>query len=307
MISNEQYVRLSLEANLFFLRIVKEHAIFAAASLPAKYAPTSAQFVSMKNSLERLLSRTLALSHGNISSEVMNSSELVTNLTLPAEKEVQALTGIPVNTAITVQETNLGYRDFYRQGGNIVQQVSALNREIIRQVTSAINFQSNLLRQILTCKAFSFVYPTNLDHVTREARAYVGLLNSLENKQAEDISVKGIIEQEIFWNEIMDEHAKFIRGYLDPSETKLFKTADNFADRLDALEAATVALRNNPTNLTTVTNESRELVTDLRNFKRQGTEGLVACKIKAIMPALLADHVTREANHYLRLLSTFKA
>lgn len=36
MLSNEQYVRLSLELNLFFLRIVKEHNVFAAASLLPK-------------------------------------------------------------------------------------------------------------------------------------------------------------------------------------------------------------------------------------------------------------------------------
>ena len=84
MLSNDQFVRLSLETNIFFLRIVKEHAIFAAAGLPAKYAPVSAQFISMKRNLENLLSRYLSLSTGKLSPEVTKSSELVTSLTLPA-------------------------------------------------------------------------------------------------------------------------------------------------------------------------------------------------------------------------------
>ena len=39
-----------------------------------------------------------------------------------------------------------------------------------------------------------------------------------------------------------------------------------------------------------------------RNFKVAGTEGIKDCKIKSIILPLLADHVLREANHYLRIL-----
>lgn len=92
--------------NLFFLRIAKEHTIFAAASLPPKYAHISMQFLSMNRSLERLLSRTVLLSHGNVSQNVINSSELVTEFTLPTEKATQSLTGIPINISITMEELN---------------------------------------------------------------------------------------------------------------------------------------------------------------------------------------------------------
>ena len=34
-----------------------------------------------------------------------------------------------------------------------------------------------------------------------------------------------------------------------------------------------------------------------------GVEGIEACKIRSLILPLLADHVLREANHYLRLLS----
>lgn len=34
---------------------------------------------------------------------------------------------------------------------------------------------------------------------------------------------------ECFWNQIMMEHALFIRGLLDPSENKLINTADESA------------------------------------------------------------------------------
>lgn len=44
------------------------------------------------------------------------------------------------------------------------------------------------------------------------------------------------------------------------------------------------------------------LTQKFRDFKRAGVEGIETCKIKSIILPLLADHVLREANHYLRLL-----
>lgn len=40
----------------------------------------------------------------------------------------------------------------------------------------------------------------------------------------------------------------------------------------------------------------------LRDFKAAGTEGILKCQIQSIMLPLLADHVLREANHYIRIL-----
>lgn len=39
-----------------------------------------------------------------------------------------------------------------------------------------------------------------------------------------------------------------------------------------------------------------------RDFKAAGTKGITECSIQGLILPLLADHVVREANHYLRLL-----
>jgi hypothetical protein len=54
-----------------------------------------------------------------------------------------------------------------------------------------------------------------------------------------------------------------------------------------------------------VTEESLRATKELRNFKAQGTEGILECKVKSIIIPLLGDHTLREANHYLRLLKIF--
>lgn len=303
MLSKEEYVRHSLELNLFFLRLVKEHAIFAAASLPPRDMEVSKQAVVLKNTGEKLLDKAISLSQGIISREVASSGELVTNYTLQLEKSTQFLTGIPIDTALTTRELELISAVQPKASGDLTPQVSALNKEALAATTAAIAFKRKLLKDILECKAFSFTYPLMLDHVIREAEFYVLLLNRLEKRDSND-SIKEFIELELNWNRIMGEHAKFIRGYLDPSEELLFETADTFADKFDKLIKRTSELINNPEILPLVTKESYENVTALRNFKKQGVQGIAECKIKSVIPPLLSDHVTREANHYLRLLKS---
>jgi len=308
MISDEQYVRLSLELNLFFLRIVKEHNVIAGASLPPKYSPILMQIIVVNKKLDALLSKTISLSQGKVSKEAMNSSTFITPFTLSAEKTTSYLTGVPINTSLTAKEINLGYRDYYRELFNITTSVSMLNKAILSLVNFVIKFQTNLLNKILSCKAFSYTYPSNIDHVIREERAYINMLNMLEKRQDQNTTTpQSIINQEIFWNDIMEDHAEFIRGYLDPSEKALFNTANSFVQKFNNIETATNALINNPNNLDTITKDIYVLVTEFRNFKSKATEGLLSCKIKAIMAPLLADHVTREANYYLEILRNSNA
>lgn len=132
----------------------------------------------------------------------------------------------------------------------------------------------------------------------REAELYQKMIASLEDGTCK--SVEQMAETERFWNQIMMEHALFIRGLLDPTEGELIETADSFAGDYQRLleEARQKDCRamNGPTRKTLETTKK------YRDFKAAGTKGITGCEIRSIILPLLADHVLREANHYLRLL-----
>ena len=303
MLTNQSYVRHSLELNLFFLRIAKEHAIFAAASLPPRDLPIVQQLIITKNQFEELLNRTVNVADGVVSPEVLASGELFTEFTLPAETQTQFLTGVPIDTNITKKEMVLrpGPRGDLTK---MVAEASKINQEAMKLIKEAIAFKEALLKNILTCKAFSYIYPSMLEHVLEESRFYLKLLEKLEKRDPID-SIKEVIEQHLVWNKVMFEHTTFIRGYLDPSEEALINTANNYAKEFKMLLNATRELPARPERLREVSRASRESVGRLRNFKRQSTDKILKCKIRSLINPLLSDHVTREANHYLRLLKTF--
>ena len=50
--------------------------------------------------------------------------------------------------------------------------------------------------------------------------------------------------------------------------------------------------------------QSLEATKKIKEFKTAGTEGILDCQIESLILPLLADHVLREASHYLRILES---
>lgn len=293
---NENYVVKSLELHLFFGRIMKEHSLF----LRAGFTPANASFSNraefFKREFERLLSRAVTLGDGIVSKDVLCSGELVTEFTLSTERQTAAFTGIGINKDITNRELRLNSGNCQCNISiSTVNSVRQLNRRALMLLDGLIAFKENILRNVLCCKMFTMNYPLLLEHIIREAKLYREYVQTLErNGCLEDKTMR---DTECFWNQIMMEHALFIRGLLDPTETELIDTADGFADDYKELLANCHNAQNRTIRATAL-----EETVKFRDFKKAGTQGIEQCKIRSVILPLLADHVLREANHYIRLL-----
>jgi hypothetical protein len=304
MLSNEDFVRQSLDLNLFFLRIMKEHSFFLEGGFTPANADLARQADAFKQQFESLLKEAVSLADRCISPDLVPSGEIVTEFTLNAEKATQFFTGIQIDTSITVAELSLVKGVHLLNLQTLTQRVADLNQRAIETTRALISFKTLVLDSVLSCRMFTFNYPLLIDHIRREAILFVELLTRLQNRVVIDMT-RFALEQEFFWNRIMAEHAKFIRGLLDPTEEALFQTAHNFGREFDELTAKALAAHTQINLLPQVTRESLRETVEIRDFKRQGTAGILACKIRSIILPLLGDHVLREANHYLRLLKIF--
>lgn len=290
----ENYISQSLELHLFFGRIMKEHSLFLKAGFTPVNSNFSAKAEYFKNEFEKLLCHAINLSSGKISCNVLNSGEIVTEFTLKAERQTEKLTGIPINSFITKRELGLG-----EVKGSIPQnefcRVKALNKKALKLLQGLIYLKEEILENVLSCRMFTMNYPLLIEHILREAKLYRKYLQMLEENG--EICRESMKETECFWNRIMMEHALFIRGLLDPSEEKLINSADTFAkDYSDLLKKC-----NNAQNKT-LNMDSMAETKKFRDFKTAGAKGIESCQIRSLILPLLADHVLREAKHFIRIL-----
>ena len=240
------------------------------------------------------------LAGGRISEDVLHFGEVVTDFTEIAECQTQRLSGIPIDMDITRAEEKLRggmWDNFCRQ---TVMQVNNLNRRILSLLNGLIPFKEMALQKVLSCSLYSANYPLLLEHIIREAKLYRQFVSELVQKGR--LPEQNMREVELFWNQIMMEHAQFIRGLLDPTECTLMETADGFAD--DYCRLLEAARHQDSCACGGRMDNSLELTEKYQAFKSAGVKGITGCDIRSLIIPLLADHVLREANHYLRLLKT---
>lgn len=294
--NNSEYIKSSLELHLFFDRIMKEHSLFLNAAFMERDKKLKEVAGNFQKFFEGNLKEVVSLADGNISRSILEAGEIVTKDTLKAENKTSELTGASIDTDITNKELTL------RSGSvevseELINKISSINKRTIPAVDKLIEFKNDILNSVLACKMYTTNYPLLITHIMNEAKMYHTLLQKLESRAF--LSQSEIYEQEIFWNNIMKEHAEFIRGLLDPSEEDLILTADRYADEFKNIMEQ---YKSNPNQMTNVSlNETIKF----RDFKIAGEEGILNCKVKSIIIPLLADHVVREANHFIRILETF--
>lgn len=299
MNTDRDYITDSLEQHLFFARIMKEHAFF----LKVGFMPPDLRFAKsaerIMREFEELLSRTITLSDCIIDPRVLNSGEIVTEFTDCAERQTQALTGTFINRELTERAKRLkccAVSSDFCVSPSLAGKVKSLNRDGLRLVDRIIEFKERVLARVDSCSSFTANYPLLIEHILREARLYrenIRRLEGLGNCGCEELR-----DSELFWNRIMMEHALFIRGLLDPSEETLIGTADGFAGDYKRLLNASAAANERMAQA----GGSLALTRKFRDFKTAGVEGIEGCKIRSLILPLLADHVLREANRYIRLL-----
>ncbi len=290
------YIIVSLETHLFFARIMKEHAFFLLAAFPSSETGYIKEADWYREQFEKKLEEVVKLANGNVGANVLNSGEIVTEYTQTAEKQTEKLAGVPINIQITQAEKRLR-TGIGQPNKETVQKVQRINRNIIDLLVGLISFKEKILQNVLSCNLYTFNYPLLIEHITREARLYLQTVREIERGRIPNNNQKNT---EVFWNQIMMEHAEFIRGLLDPTEKELIETANDYAEEYEELLA--IAKQQDTQLEERLTQKTLETTQRYRDFKATGTNGIISCNIRSVILPLLADHVLREANRYLRLL-----
>ncbi|MBP0723775.1 DUF2935 domain-containing protein [Bacillus sp. RG28] len=195
------------------------------------------------------------------------------------------------------------------QTPNNVAAVRKLNEDSIQLVLGLRNFKRNLLIMIINCKVMGFNFPLLVDHIAREAEYFMRTLKKFNDGILDPIQ-DAIIKENVFWLKIMMEHSRFIASLLDQSERNLVKSALKFGDDFEVLlnqarDVESMLLKKQPTYpiIGKMNKDSETATEELRNFKQAGLDFIKTCQIKSVIDPLLADHVVREANHFLYMIS----
>jgi hypothetical protein len=186
------------------------------------------------------------------------------------------------------------------------------NIQVYQAAVSIWAYKRKVLGLILRCQINGSNFPLLVDHISREAAYFAKRLKELNEGKIKPLA-DAIIDENVFFLKIMADHSKFIGHLLDPSERKLVDQARGFSEDFDKLLYQAQDLDHmRPQSetkplLDQFLDQNRVSVVSLRDFKKTARELIEECKIKSIIHPLLADHVFREANHFLQIIDAFDA
>ena len=78
MLTKREFVTMSLDLNLFFLRIMKEHSFFLQVGFMPKDSSLTSDAANFRTGFEQLLRQAIVLANGNISRNALDSQQIIT-------------------------------------------------------------------------------------------------------------------------------------------------------------------------------------------------------------------------------------
>lgn len=274
MLSNNEFIRQSLELHLFFARIMKEHSFFLEIGFTQKDLGFARKADSLRMQFDKLLADVISISNGVVSNNILQSGEVFTPYTLKAEMASSYFTGVEIPINLTKAESGLMGYDSMGSSALLQERVSIINNRAMELVLKLVQFKSDILSGVIHCNMFTNNYPLLIDHILREATFYYRLIERLQDN--EDINLeKEAYDQEAFWNRIMAEHSKFIRGLLDPTENELIDTANNFGNEFDKLTEEAIKAMNMTLPISEITDDSLKATIKIKEFKKTRYTGII--------------------------------
>ncbi|WP_094607860.1 hypothetical protein SPSIL_055890 [Sporomusa silvacetica DSM 10669] len=221
-------------------------------------------------------------------------------------------TGLPFDKPDLIEEAAAFEREFkalYVRADKITSEkkFAELIAESMESLKEFIRYKQLLLGWSLTNKLGSALPPLFFDHVIREAEYFMAILEKLH--ACKRLAVVKALEAD-FWLRLMAEHTKFIGNRIDPSERSLLDVVTGYQAEFDNLSMQArdyvSFLAHKPTDLPAFDRflqDSRVATLRLRDFKQAVHEMIVTNRMLSTIPAAMADHVRREADHFLLVLS----
>lgn len=135
----------------------------------------------------------------------------------------------------------------------------------------------------------------------------IGLVNPLLTATlANDVTnATALYNESLTYLRLASDHAKFIRNYFDPTQERLFRLADALAGSLDQLRAEICFLQEpvSPAVVDAFILKAAPIIQQLIVFKRAVADLVRACQTQQLLPPDFIDHLRREADFFLSIVS----
>ena len=302
MLTEEEFYKESIDANLYYLRTLRDFCINIELSFYGDnpYKERAALLARRSQDLGREI---VTLTNGKVPSKGLNYQIFYTEYTLPIERLTEQLFNLNLGTDITEMQLKLTPTDTFEVNDELINRMASINDRALALANDFISLAREIRDEMTSNNLFSYSYPTMYNFMIITIELYIGELNRLKERIRKDPIIA--LDTEYGYNITAYEITSFLRGLIDPNATSYIETLNNILNETyPKLLEDYNNLPLSPENQQNLTERSITIIRRIRLLIRDMLKDLLDAKLYFIIEPLAIDNFYRNINYFLYALDS---
>ncbi len=300
MLTEEEFYKESIDANLYYLRTLRDFCINIELSFYGDNPYKKRAYILARESQD-LGREIVTLTNGKVPSKGLNYQIFYTEYTLPIERLTEKLFNLNLGTDITEMQLKLTPTDTFEVNNELITTLTSFNDRATSIANEFINLAREIRDEMTSNNLFSYSYPTMYNFMIITIELYIGELNRLKERIRKDPIIA--LDTEYGYNITAYEITSFLRGLIDPNATSYIETLNNILNETyPKLLEDYNNLPLSPENQQNLTERSITIIRRIRLLIRDMLKDLLDAKLYFIIEPLAIDNFYRNINYFLYAL-----
>ena len=300
MLTEEEFYKESIDANLYYLRTLRDFCINIELSFYGDN-PYKGRAALLARESQDLGREIVTLTNGKVPSKGLNYQIFYTEYTLPIERLTEKLFNLNLGTDITEMQLKLTPIDTFEVNDELITTLTSFNDRATSIANEFINLAREIRDEMTSNNLFSYSYPTMYNFMIITIELYIGELNRLKERIRKDPIIA--LDTEYGYNITAYEITSFLRGLIDPNATSYIEVLNNILNEIypELLEDYN-SLPLSPENQQNLTERSIAVIRRIRLLISNMLRDLLDAKLYFIIEPLAIDNFYRNINYFLYAL-----
>ena len=243
-----------------------------------------------------IINETITLMDKDLAGDVIKSDVYITPYTKELDMLTEKLFDISLEIQVDKDLELLNSRDIITFNEEYIKKIDTLNNKAISLIDDFKDFCSEIKTKLDNGELFSYSYPDFFNYMYDEISVYGRDIERILSKN--DYTDFYLSEYNYYFNNLLQESALYIRGFLDTIHQDIFDMASFYIDAFNNLIER--YLKGEDSLL--LGNDTEKLVLEYKTFVSKVIDGLLNSELHFITPPIVLDNFLTDINVYLFIL-----